>query len=143
MRVDLLKKVAPQPSFAKERNFNPIWLVLKIDEFAPFVLINKNLCYVDYQEGGMSYNLINQYFNSPNSFLELRKLYINLKYASRKYKLRNHVHLVAQSFIAHKNPFKETNNVLLTLIVFPIGVGAYLYMKHKHTQFNQRQGTSK
>lgn len=142
MRVDLLKKVAPQPSFPNEKNFNPIWMVLKIDQIAPFVLIDRNLCFVDYQEGGMSFNLINQYFNSPNSFLELRKLYISLEYASWKYKLRNYVHFVAQSYIAKKNPFHETNNLLLITIVFPFGWFLYLYMLCSHSRFNKRKKAS-
>lgn len=137
MRVDLLKKVAPQPSFAGEKNFNPIWMVLKIDEMAPFVLIDNNLCFVDYQTGGMSFNLINQYFNSPQSFLELRKLYITLKYASKRFVIKNHIHLVAQSFIAKKNPFSETNNKLLTLLLFPMGYLLYAYMNHNHAKFNK------
>jgi len=85
----------------------------------------------------MSYNLINQYFNSPNSFLELRKLYISLKHASWKYKLRNYIHLVAQSFIAKKNPFFETNNILITAFTFPIGFFIYRYMVYRHTRFNK------
>lgn len=137
LRTDLLKMVAPQPSFPGEKNFNPIWMILKVDQMKPFVLIDKCLCVVDYQGGGMSYNLINQYFNSPNSFLELRKLYISLKYASWKYKLRNHIHLVAQSFIAHKNPFPISNNILTTIFVYPMGWLVYLYMNNNHNKFNR------
>ena len=137
MRVDLLKMVAPQPSFPNEKNFNPIWLILKIDQIAPFVLINKNLCFVDYQDGGMSYNLINQYFNSPNSFLELRKLYISLKYASSLYKLKNYIHLIAQSFIARKNPFVESPNKLIACLFLPIGYMLYIYMCVSHIHFNK------
>lgn len=138
MRVDLLKKVAPQPSFPNERNFNPIWMILKIDEIAPFVLINNNLCYVDYQDGGMSYNLINQYFNSPNSFLELRKLYVKLRYASTVYRLKNHVHLVTQCLIANKQVFKETPNKFLSLLFYPLGYAVYRYMVRQHNKFNSK-----
>ena len=137
MRVDLLKKVAPQPSFKGEKNFNPIWIVLKIDEMAPFVLIDNNLCFVDYQTGGMSFNLINQYFNSPQSFLELRKLYVTLKYASKKYIVKNHIHLVAQSLIANRNPFTETNNKLLTFLLYPLGLLLYFYMRYMYSRFNK------
>lgn len=139
MRVDLLKKVAPQPSFPNEKNFNPIWLILKIDEMVPFVLINKNLCIVDYQDGGMSYNLINQYFNSPNSFLELRKLYISLKFASSLYKLKNYIHLIAQSFIARKNPFVESPSKLIVCLFLPIGYLLYIYMCASHIHFNKNR----
>lgn len=129
LRVDLLKKVYPQPSFPGEKNFNPIWMMLKVDQMAPFVLINENLCFVDYQEGGMSYNLIKQYFNSPQSFLELRKLYIRLKYTGIKFKIKNHIHLVAQSRIAKKSAFANSNNWLITFFAYPVGILAYYYMR--------------
>lgn len=135
IRVDLMKKFAPQPSFPGEINFNPIWMVLQADQEAPFVLINHNLCWVDYQEGGMSFNLIKQYFNSPLSFLELRKLYIRLKHTSLKFRLKNHIHLVAQSHIAKVNPFSVTNNKWCTLILYPIGFGVYIYMRHSYSNF--------
>lgn len=138
MRVDLLKKVAPQPSFPNERNFNPIWMVLKIDEIAPFVLINNNLCFVDYQDGGMSNNLINQYFNSPNSFLELRKLYVKLKYASTLFHLRNHIHLISQCLIAEKPVFKESPNKFISFLFCPLGYTIYRFMVRQHNKFNSK-----
>ena len=137
IRADLMRKYAPQPTFLGEKNFNPIWMVLQADQEAPFVLINHNLCWVDYQENGMSYNLIKQYFNSPLSFLELRKLYIRLKHTSLKFRIKNHIHLVAQSYIARKNPFDATNNKLYTLIAYPIGYLIYIYMRHSFNKFTK------
>ena len=132
MRVDLLKRVAPQPTFSGEKNFNPYYMMLKIDQIYPFRLINNNLCIVDYQASGMAANIINQYFDSPNSFVELRKLYVTLKYTSIKWKMRNHIHLIAQSIIARKNPFKQTPNVISTTICFPLGIILYGYMRLLH-----------
>lgn len=136
MRVDLLKQVAPQPSFSGEKNFNPIWLILKIDQLFPFRLINKCLCIVDYQTDGMSVNIINQYFNSPNSFVELRKLYVTLKYSSLKWRIRQYIHLVADAKIANINPFKQVPNTLLVLLTYPAGWLLYQYLcyKHNHTR---------
>lgn len=131
MRVDLLKQVAPQPSYYGEKNFNPIWLILQIDQIAPFVLLDKTLCIVDYQEEGMAANIINQYFNSPNSFMELRRLYINLNYTSILWKLRHYVHLTANAKMAHKSPFVKGANKLLVLITYPFGVLLYHYLKTK------------
>lgn len=138
MRVDLLKQVAPQPSFPGERNFNPIWMILKVDELAPFALVNKNLCFVEYQDGGMSYNLINQYFNSPQSFLELRKLYVSLQNASLKYRLKNHLHLVAQCMIARKSILKESPCPFVSFLFYPFGVLLYKYMVRSHNKFNNK-----
>lgn len=138
MRVDLLKKVAPQPTINGEKHFNPIWMIFKVDELAPFVLINKILCMVDYQDDGMTYNTINQYFKSPYSFLELRKFYLTLRHASWKYILKNHVHLVAQSYIARENVFKISPKPMISFLLYPFGVLLFLFMKIKYKHHNKR-----
>lgn len=135
MRVDLLKLVAPQPSFKGEKNFNPYYMMLKIDQMYPFRFINNNLCFVDYQPTGMAANIYNQYFNSPNSFVELRRLYVTLKYTTLKWRLWQYVHLVAECKIAEKSPFKEAGvNHFCVLIAYPLGVMLYHYMCHKKNQ---------
>ena len=135
MRVDLLKLVAPQPSFKGEKNFNPYYMMLKIDQMYPFRFINNNLCFVDYQPTGMAANIYNQYFNSPNSFVELRRLYVTLKYTTLKWRLWQYVHLVAECKIAGKSPFKEAGiNRFCVLMAYPLGVMLYHYMCHKKNQ---------
>lgn len=129
MRVDLLKNAYPQPSFRGEKNFNPIYLILKIDQVHPFLLLDENLCYVDYQQDGMSANIVNQYFNSPNSFIELRKLYISLNHSTFKWKIKQYVHLVADCKIARTNPFKIKSNInkIVLALIYPVGVLLYYY----------------
>lgn len=131
MRVDLLKQVAPQPFFPGERNFNPIWMILKVDQIAPFVMIDKTLCIVDYQETGMAANIVNQYFNSPNSFMELRRLFVNLKHTSFSWRFRQYIHLVANAKMAGKSPFLDDVNRLGVLVAYPIGMILYYYLKSK------------
>lgn len=134
MRVDLLKSIAPQPSFNGEKNFNPIWMILKIDQLAPFVLLDKPLCIVNYQNDGMAANIIDQYFNSPNSFVELRRLYISLKYTSVGWKIRHHIHLIAESIIAKKSIFSVSPNMFFSLFLYPLGMMLYFYLLIKHRQ---------
>lgn len=134
MRVDLLKLAAPQPSFPGERNFNPIWMILMIDQIAPFVLLDKTLCIVDYQTDGMAANIVNQYFNSPNSFMELRKLYVNLKYTSISWRIKQYIHLVANAKMANKSPFIDGVNKFGVLVAFPLGSILYRYLLSKKTR---------
>lgn len=134
MRVDFLKKVAPQPSFPGERNFNPIWMILKIDQMAPFVMIDKTLCIVDYQETGMAANIVSQYFNSPNSFMELRRLYVNLKYTSLIWRIRQYIHLVANAKMARKSPFMRDVNIWGVAFAYPWGQLLYYYLKRKQNR---------
>ena len=135
MKVRLLKQVYPQPTIEGEKNFNPIWLILKLDQLAPFAFIDKKICWVNYQNTGMAANIVKQYFNSPQSFMELRKLQVNLKYVGLPFKLRNYIHLIAEAKIAKKNIFKESVNVWMIVLLYPLGMLLYFYLlKLKHDE---------
>ncbi len=137
MRVNLLKRVAPQPTFVGEKNFNPYYMMLKIDRIYPFRLLNRNLCFVDYQPTGMAANIVKQYFNSPNSFVELRRLYVTLKYTKWLWRMRQYAHLVAECRIAGKSPFKEKEvNKCYVALMYPFGTLLYYYMCRKLKQLS-------
>ena len=131
-RTSLLKEVAPMPTFKNEKNFNPIYLFHLIDIKYPLLLLNENLCYVDYQPDGMSNNIYKQYVNSPRSFAELRKLLMSRHDVSIKFKFRQAIHYIA-SEIFIKNPLwlKESPQKILTLLACPLGFCLYLYIKYK------------
>lgn len=115
-RTELLKKVAPQPTFENEKNFNPIYLMYLVDKELPLLVLNENLCFVDYQVNGMSDLLFKQYINSPNSFAALRKLYMTMPNASVSYIFRQNIHYVSSSIFAKKlNFLKESPLKIYTL----------------------------
>lgn len=133
MRVDLLKNVAPQPTFPGEKNFNPIYMIWKLDRMHPFLTINKNLCFVDYQEGGMTYNIFRQYTSSPNSFAALRLVAMNQPKISLTRYLMENLHYVSDKILAGKTTevFKEgTNKLLMCLLLIP-GWLLTLFIKYK------------
>lgn len=133
-RSSLLKEVYPMPSFAKEKNFNPIYLFLKIDMKYPLLLLRENLCFVDYQPNGMSANIFNQYWDSPNSFTELRKVSMIHPRANFKHRFKHNIHYVAESIIAKKTSFiKESPLKIYTLLSIPFGFVLYLYIAIKKT----------
>lgn len=134
-RTELLKEVAPMPVFEGEKNFNPIYLFYKIDMRYPLILLNDNLCYVEYQPDGMTFNIYNQYVNSPRSFSELRKLIMTHPLAPMSIKFRNAIHYVSsQIMIRNKRWLRESPMKLLTLLAVPLGLVVYFYIKHKATQ---------
>lgn len=93
LRSELLRQVAPQPVWHGEKNFNPIYMLMQLDRDWSFLLMDRNLCYVEYLEGGMTRSILQQYLNSPRSFAELRLLFINSPWITPRYKWRNYVHL--------------------------------------------------
>ena len=117
LRTDLMKKVAPQVGFEGEKNFNPVYLQLQVCDDYPLLVLNRNLCFVDYQDSGMANNIFRQYMDSPRSFAKLRMLEMNLKRSTPSNKFRCAVHYVASCLISGEKIFrKENNHNLLTAI---------------------------
>lgn len=124
VRTKLYKEVAPMKSFDGEKNFNPHYMHLLISKKYDFLVLNQNLCYVDYQEDGMTASIFKQYRNSPNSFLEIRKLYLSFENAPWKFIIKNTIHYISSSILAKKFivSIKESSRKWLTIISIPAGV---------------------
>lgn len=132
IRTELLKKYIPQPTYHGEKNFNPIYLLLHLDFNYTFLLLNKNLCYVDYQPNGMTASVFHQYLNSPNSFAALRVLRISLPNLTFTYKLRQYIHLASSICISRNFSWiRKSSSPILTILLLPLGLLLTLYIKIK------------
>lgn len=131
-RTSLLKEVAPMPTFDNEKNFNPIYLFYKIDMKYPLLLLNDNICFVEYQPDGMTNNIFYQYINSPKSFSELRRLIMSRPDVCLSFKFRQAIHYVSsQIMIKNKNWLNDSPQKFLTLLAAPLGGLLYIYIKYK------------
>ena len=101
-RTSALKKVFPMPSFPGEKFFDPKYRFFALDEIGPLAVTNEVFDIVDYQPGGLTHTMMRQYYNSPNSFAEYRKLYMQLPDRSAAYRFRQNVHYVASCCLAGK-----------------------------------------
>lgn len=101
-RTEALKKVFPMPSFPGEKFFDPKYRFFALDEIGPLAVTNEVFDLVDYQPGGLTNTMMRQYYNSPNSFAEYRKLYMQLPGRSPLYRFRQNVHYVASYCLAGK-----------------------------------------
>ena len=133
VRTDLYKKVAPMISFEGEKNFSPHYMHLQISKKYDFLVLNKNLRYVEYQADGMSNSILKQYLNSPNSFIETRKLYLSFPDTSWKFKLRQSIHLISSGIIANKmnEVLKYVPSFGMAVIAVPCGFLLSKYIKIK------------
>lgn len=133
IRTDLYKSVAPMPSFAGEKNFNPQYMHLKIAQDHVFYVLNEVLCIVDYQDVGMSAGIFRQYLNSPNSFAEYRRLKMTVKPNRFTRIVRNAIHYDSSCILAGKpgEIVRKSPKPLLTAIVFPIGWLLSIYVRCK------------
>lgn len=123
VRTALYKKYAPVKVFPGEKNFNPHYMHLQISRECDFLVLNENLRFVDYQPGGMSNSMWRQYRNSPNSFAEIRKLYLSFPNAGFKFRFRHSIHYVSSSILARNGRFlKESPAKGLTVLAIPFGL---------------------
>ncbi len=133
VRTQLYKKYAPMKSFMGEKNFNPHYMHLQISQEYDFLVMNENLRYVEYQSGGMSDSILKQYRNSPNSFAEIRKLYLSFPDTSFKFKLRHSIHLVSSCILAGDitRAIKESPHKIIAVFAIPFGIALSVYVKIK------------
>lgn len=133
VRTELYKRFAPIKVFPGEKNFNPHYMHLQISQEFDFLVLNENLRYVEYQATGMSNSMLKQYRNSPNSFAEIRKLYLSFPDTSFKFKLRHSIHMVSSCILAGKPwiAIKDSPCKLITILAIPCGVvlAAYVTVK--------------
>ena len=135
MRTDLMKEVAPQVGFLGEKNFNPVYMMLQVCDRYPVLLMNENLCNVEYQIGAdsMSQGIWRQYVNSARSFAKLRLLEMSLQHNSLKNKMRVCVHYISSCLLSRdeewlrKSPLKG-----MTFMLFPVGLALSLVILWKN-----------
>jgi hypothetical protein len=86
---------------------------------------------VDYQPQGMTNSMLWQYRNSPNSFAEIRKLYLSFPNSPLKYRVRHSVHLASSCFLAGNGlrSIKESPRKGLALLALPFGWVLSVYIR--------------
>ncbi len=134
LRTDLMRSVAPMVGFPGERNFNPVYLMLQATERLPLLVVNRNLCNVEYQEPGdsMSANIFGQYVNSPRSFAKLRCLEIGYSRNSWRNRLRCYAHLASHCWMARDFSFrKQVPSQMLFWMSLAPGYLIYKYVLRK------------
>lgn len=133
VRTELYKKYAPMKVYPGEKNFNPHYMHLQISKDYDFLVLNENLRYIEYQANGMSNSILRQYKNSPNSFIETRRLYLSFPNTSFKFKFRNSIHLVSSCIIAGKfrSILQYSPCKMITVLAVPFGMILSLYINAK------------
>lgn len=140
VRTELYKKYAPMKVFKGEKNFNPHYMHLQISEEYDFLVLNENLRFVDYQETGMSNSMLKQYKSSPNSFAEIRKLYLSFKDTSLNFKIKHSIHFASSCILAKKtmSSVKDNPYKLLSVIALPFGFALSILIKAKTKDMNSK-----
>ena len=132
-RSELYKKVAPMPSFGNEKNFNPHYMHLQISKEYDLLVLNKSLCVVEYQDGGMTNNMIKQYYTSPNSFAQIRRLYLSFENTPFSFRFKTAVHYVSSCLLARqKHILKNSPRKIPVILAFPFGMALSILIRFKY-----------
>ena len=135
LRTELMKEVAPQVGFKGEKNFNPVYMMLQVCDKYPVLLLNENLCNVEYQIGSdsMSQGIWRQYVNSSRSFAKLRLLEMSLKHNTLRNKMRVCIHYISSCLLNKDSDWlKNTPLKAMTILLAPIGFVLYLFVLWKN-----------
>ena len=130
VRTELYRKYAPMKSYPGEKYFNPHYMHLLISKEQDFLVLNENLRFVEYQDEGMSNSIFKQYRNSPNSFAEIRRLYLSFKNTNLKFRIKNYIHLVSSLLFARRltDELRKTDQKFQLVAAIPAGVLFSLYI---------------
>ena len=137
MRTDLMKKVSPMEGFEGEKNFNPWYMMMQVLDQYQMLVINDNLCWVEYQIGkdSMSQGIWRQYINSPRSFAKHRRMSMMLKHNTLVNRLRSCVHYVSSCVIAKDRQWlKNSPMKVWTLVLAPAGLMLALLVFYKNSK---------
>lgn len=135
MRTDLMKRVAPMAGFEGEKNFNPWYMMMQVLDRYPMLVINDNLCWVEYQIGkdSMSQGIWRQYMNSPKSYARHRIMSMKLRHNTLANKLRLCAHYVSACIISKdKDWLRNSPLKFLTILMAPVGVLLTLIIYYKN-----------
>lgn len=141
VRTQLYKQVAPMKVFEGEKNFNPHYMHMLISRDYDFLVLNENLCFVDYQEDGMTGNMYWQYYNSPNSFAEIRRLRLSFDSIPFKYMIRQCIHYDSSCILAkQKNIVKNCPKKFWALMCMPFGFVLSRLILYKNRKRENEKG---
>jgi len=118
----------PYPFIEGEKFPVTSYLYLFIEQRHKYLVFNEIFCIINYLPDGLSFNLFNQYRQSPKSFAFYRiaKMRFALSYKDR---FKNAIHYVSSSLMAKnykflfQSPYKFT-----TFLAIPFGILLYLYL---------------
>lgn len=130
-RSELTKKF-PYPLFEGERYVGLAYKYYLLDQHFELLLMNEEICIVEYLPDGSSNNMLKQYMNNPKGFAFYRKELMKLPFAGMIFKYRQAIHYVSSSIISkNRNFINESPNKFLTVVALPLGATLYLYISRK------------
>lgn len=138
MRTELMRQVAPQIGFYGEKDFNPFYMLSQVLDKYPILIVNENLCWVEYQIGAdsMSQGIWKQYVHSPRSYAKYRINQMTLQRGnSWGKKFRLCVHYISSCLLSRDSKWLANSPLPgMALLAAPLGLVLCFYIKMKNRQ---------
>lgn len=137
-RSDIIRSFPRYPEFDGEKLVPLGTLYRLIDQKYSLMCFNDVYAVVEYQVGGSSDTVIQQYFQSPRGFRESRKIFI--KYSMSISELyRNVIHYgISSKIINEKNYQIKSPTPILSIICTPVVNMIYIYLLYKKKMKEKR-----
>lgn len=130
-RPEIIKKYLPYPEYPGERYGQVNWVYQVIDHDYEMLCSNDVYCVVEYQQDGLSLDVLHQYRQSPRTRMyECNQLMTAVPYFKENVKRAIQYDACAIILKKWSLMFKSTKS-WLTTIVFPLGIAYYYYMSKK------------
>lgn len=134
LRSDLSKEY-PFPEFPNEKFYPASYKYRMLDLKYGLLIMKKAVCVVDYNEDSMTFSKYSQYKQNPRGFAHFRNEMIRIS-KSPKVIFRENIHYIAESKFANdKNYISRSSKPFFTVLVLPIGLLYYSYLKRTNRQF--------
>lgn len=115
-RTDVIKKYPPYPTFEGENYVSTAYKYRLIDQDYKLAVLDKVICYVEYQPDGSSATMWKQYVKNPNGFVFWRKVCMKYPTSYRRLVI-DVIHYCAESQLAgNKHYIKESPKKFLTVL---------------------------
>ena len=130
-KTKLMQQTPEYPVFPDEKYGSMAYRHQFIDAQFPWLLLNKIVYLVEYQDDGSSHNMYKQYRRALKGWDIARRSSIQHSFTLRR-KFIECVHYVSNSIFLHKcNFILDTPKKALTILAIPFGIALNLYIRYK------------
>ena len=131
IRSELCRQAKPMKMYPNETSINGTYMAMQISEKYDFLVLNKPLYVVEYQESGISKNKFKHYLKSPNYFADYRLYLMGLKTAPFLFTVRHAIHYCSSCILARRPLLRDCPRKLLAILCYPVGALLTLYIRTK------------
>lgn len=124
IRSDVVKKIPKSPVYEGEKLIGENYKWIQIPNDLKFILLDKGIKYVEYQNEGFSKSSNRNFYNNPNGFRTFYRQYI-LSSVYIKQRIKGHIGFIGASIWLKKSAIKDSPRKFLTFILYPFGIVFY------------------